>query len=717
MLEFIQHFIYASLLSSPNVATMPPPGVCLNILEARSKQNGHGGSKNPEKFLQQDYEQLKQYCNIRGLRYIDERFPPDRNSIGAGILSPSDLDRVVWLRPAKIPNVANPCLIIDGISRFDFGQGILGDCWFLASLGSLTFQSDILKQVVPVEQTFQESYCGLFHFRFWRFGGWVDVVIDDKLPTINGRLIFVHSKDPNEFWPALLEKAYAKVCGSYADMNAGSPAEALMDFTGGVHVTVQLSDPPQNLWELIFRAGQSKSLMSSGTLQGETPANTVLLNGLVEGHAYTITGVKEMLHQGKVVRLVRLWNPWGKGEWKGDWSDGSPLWRTVSAEDRKLCLSVAEDGEFWMPFKDFCSFFTDLDICCLCPSFLDGEQPCKWRTSMFEGRWVSGVTAGGCMNYKDTFWINPQFRLKLHGDFSENANDKNIFVSVTQKPDKRRRQKCRKFHIGFSVFEIPEEDEAHRGKFPAAFFKSRTPVAQSKKFLDAREVMEVFRLKPAEYLIVPSTFGPNETASFLLTIVYKGEAHGYETSTLGQPEAAEDMTEIKANTEDDERKTSFFRQHSDQYEEVNAEQLQRLLNDQILKGDLKSGGFSIDACCSMVALMDNSITGKLNSEEFVALWKNVIKYRDIFYLTDVSQTGTLSLSELRNAFNASGKRLSDDMLSLMVVRYGSAGHMSLESFISLILRLDCMHKIFKNLSDGTWMNLREPEWIYLSMYT
>lgn len=87
-------------LDSATTATMPPPGVCLNILEARGKQNGHGGSANPEKFLQQDYEQLKQYCNIRGLRYVDERFPPDSNSIGAGILSPSDLDRVVWRRPA-----------------------------------------------------------------------------------------------------------------------------------------------------------------------------------------------------------------------------------------------------------------------------------------------------------------------------------------------------------------------------------------------------------------------------------------------------------------------------------------------------------------------------------------------------------------------------------------------------------------------------------------
>ncbi len=145
------------------------------------------------------------------------------------------------------------------------------------------------------------SFCSdtlLYHtIQFWRFGRWLDVVIDDKLPTIDGRLIFVHSSDPTEFWPALLEKAYAKygkkvycfsvmkclfwsicvsnltascirVCGSYSDMNAGTPAEALVDFTGGVHMCVELSDPPPNLWELMCRAGQSKSLMGCGTPQG-----------------------------------------------------------------------------------------------------------------------------------------------------------------------------------------------------------------------------------------------------------------------------------------------------------------------------------------------------------------------------------------------------------------------------------------------------------------
>lgn len=79
---------------------MPPPGVCLNILEARQKQNGYGSATNPEKFLNQDYKSLKQSFVIQGLRYIDKMFPPDRNSIGYGVLSPSDLEKVVWLRPA-----------------------------------------------------------------------------------------------------------------------------------------------------------------------------------------------------------------------------------------------------------------------------------------------------------------------------------------------------------------------------------------------------------------------------------------------------------------------------------------------------------------------------------------------------------------------------------------------------------------------------------------
>lgn len=79
---------------------MPPPGVCMSIINARHKKDGLGNISNPERFLNQDFQQLKQYCLINRVRYIDEMFPPDKNSIGKDVLSPSDLARVVWVRPA-----------------------------------------------------------------------------------------------------------------------------------------------------------------------------------------------------------------------------------------------------------------------------------------------------------------------------------------------------------------------------------------------------------------------------------------------------------------------------------------------------------------------------------------------------------------------------------------------------------------------------------------
>ena len=59
------------------------------------------------------------------------------------------------------------------------------------------------------------EYSGVFRFRFWRFGVWVEVCVDDLLPCHQNdsddlELLFIHSSSNNEFWAALLEKAYAK---------------------------------------------------------------------------------------------------------------------------------------------------------------------------------------------------------------------------------------------------------------------------------------------------------------------------------------------------------------------------------------------------------------------------------------------------------------------------------------------------------------------------
>ncbi|XP_034650037.1 calpain-A-like [Drosophila subobscura] len=122
--------------------------------------------------------------------------------------------------------------------------------------------------------------------------------------------------------------------------------------------------------------------------------------------------------QGKIP-MIRMRNPWGnEAEWNGPWSDSSAEWRYIPEDQKQeIGLTFDRDGEFWMSFQDFLHHFDRVEICNLSPDSLTEDQQNsgkrKWEMSMYEGEWTPGVTAGGCRNFLDTFWHNPQYIITL----------------------------------------------------------------------------------------------------------------------------------------------------------------------------------------------------------------------------------------------------------------------------------------------------------------
>ncbi|KTG01615.1 hypothetical protein cypCar_00040865 [Cyprinus carpio] len=425
---------------------------------------------------------------------------------------------------------SNPQFIVDGAKRTDICQGKLGDCWLLAAIASLTLENEILERVVPPGQSFTENYAGIFHFQFWQYGQWVDVVIDDQLPTRNGKLLFVHSAEGSEFWSALMEKAYAKVNGSYEALKGGRATEGFEDFTGGIAENYELSKAPPHLFKLMQKAlmlgsllGCSIDIINSHEMEKKTNLK------LVKGHAYSVTGAEEVHSYDCQVQLVRIRNPWGRVEWTGPWSDNSKEWNSVQPEEKAKLLHSAEDGEFWMAYSDFIQHFSRLEICNLTPDTLSSEALSRWNYNQFEGDWKVGATAGGCKKNSATFCSNPQFVIKLEeqdDDPLDGENGCTILVGLMQKDFRKDKRFGRDLNaIGFTIYKVPDEfrgcNNVHLG--PDVLLRQRS-VAGSNTFINLREVSKRFKLPPAEYVIIPSTFEPHRQGSFVLRVFTEKEA-------------------------------------------------------------------------------------------------------------------------------------------------------------------------------------------------
>ncbi|XP_061286877.1 calpain-3 isoform X5 [Bos javanicus] len=693
------------------------------------------------------FEQLHKKCLEKKVLFVDPEFPPDETSLFYSQKFPIQF---VWKRPPEI--CENPRFIVGGANRTDICQGDLGDCWFLAAIACLTLNKRLLFRVIPHDQSFTENYAGIFHFQFWRYGDWVDVVIDDCLPTYNNQLVFTKSNHRNEFWSALLEKAYAKLHGSYEALKGGNTTEAMEDFTGGVTEFFEIKDAPRDMYKIMKKAIERGSLMGcsiddgtnmtygtspSGLKMGELiermvrnmdnsrlrdsdlipegcsddrPTRTIvpvqfetrMACGLVKGHAYSVTGLEEALYKGEKVKLVRLRNPWGQVEWNGSWSDSWKDWSYVDKDEKaRLQHQVTEDGEFWMSYDDFIYHFTKLEICNLTADALESDKLQTWTVSVNEGRWVRGCSAGGCRNFPDTFWTNPQYRLKLLEE-DDDPDDSEVICSFLVALMQKNRRKDRKlganlFTIGFAIYEVPKEMHGNKQHLQKDFFLYNASKARSRTYINMREVSERFRLPPSEYVIVPSTYEPHQEGEFILRVFSEKRNLSEEVeNTISVDRPVLEPGNTDQESEEQRQFRNIFRQIAGDDMEICADELKNVLNRVVNKHkDLKTQGFTLESCRSMIALMDTDGSGRLNLQEFHHLWKKIKTWQKIFKHYDTDQSGTINSYEMRNAVKDAGFHLNNQLYDIITMRYADKYmNIDFDSFICCFVRLEGMFRAF-----------------------
>lgn len=165
----------------------------------------------------------------------------------------------------------------------DVQQGALGDCYLLGALSVVACRPDLLDQIFGHFKLVDSSVThgalmqkGIFTVQMYKDCTWHDVTVDTRIPCCSharardasaadavaerhhsaataastpsaavaesAPLVpaFGRCTEAHQMWVPILEKAYAKLHGSYGAIAKGNLAESLADLTGGVSETVDL---------------------------------------------------------------------------------------------------------------------------------------------------------------------------------------------------------------------------------------------------------------------------------------------------------------------------------------------------------------------------------------------------------------------------------------------------------------------------------------------
>lgn len=154
-------------------------------------------------------------------------------------------------------------------------------------------------------------------------------------------------------WAPILEKAWAKVKGTYGQTNGGFVVNGLRTLTNAPVFTYALASAgltAAETFSLLDAANDVDYPMGAGTSGGsDTTFNDC---GIAYGHAYSVLGTYTM----DTYDMVLLRNPWGLTYYSGTWNKDDAAWTDALVAQVPYGIDPRTsdtDGIFTMEISDF----------------------------------------------------------------------------------------------------------------------------------------------------------------------------------------------------------------------------------------------------------------------------------------------------------------------------------------------------------------------------
>lgn len=150
---------------------------------------------------------------------------------------------------------------------------------------------------------------------------------------------------------------------------------------------------------------------------------------MVHFHGYSLVDIRENVANSGFT-LVKCLNTWGRnGEWIGDWSDDSKLWKKHPKVAEELRAEEKNDGMFWIDIKDFhlgfCIYWVALPISeeklkLDCVDSVVAEQTSHKSVCLDQKEFKYKLINDANTNFK-IFWINYEGLENDYGTLNKSA--------------------------------------------------------------------------------------------------------------------------------------------------------------------------------------------------------------------------------------------------------------------------------------------------------